>query len=255
MATMAGNNGSAGRLQPNAGGSTSSGSRSAVHLAQSIDSGTPWPEALMEAVGLWALPEEIFGKRLYRYLISGEAFDWLLLARRIARESKGLIPNSGRDQLLHQGTLPSNLSLEDFQQLIGPIKYSAYLNYWYGVTVETAIQEAVLAEVRKERVSRGFPPHIEILATTFRRIYGEPRSVLIARYLAERERPPCPLAPGGMIKEFTYWLFKRRFHHSNSTRVASDTKKGLQWLLERHENGLSWQVTLGGLSPKSGELH
>ena len=29
------------------------------------------------------------------------------------------------------------------------------------------------------------------------------------------------------MKEFTYWLFKRRVNSSDSARVASDTKKGL----------------------------
>lgn len=255
MATMAERKPDARQIQPDVAVRTSASSPWLVHLSQAIDSGTPWPEALIETIGLWALPEEIFGKQLYRYLISGEAFDWLLLAKRIARESKGIIPDVGRSQLLHQGTLDSNLSLEGFQQLIGPIKYRAYLNYWYGVTVETAIQEAVLGEVQKERVSRGLPPRTGVLADTFRRIYGEPRSILIARFQRERERTTYPLARGSLIKEFTYWLFKLRFRNSNSTRVASDTQKGLQWLLQRYENGLSWQVSLGGISPKSGETH
>jgi hypothetical protein len=32
------------------------------------------------------------------------------------------------------------------------------------------------------------------------------------------------------MKEFTYWLFKYRLKHGDPARVASDTKKALEWL-------------------------
>jgi len=36
------------------------------------------------------------------------------------------------------------------------------------------------------------------------------------------------------MKEFTYWLFKYRLKHCDKARVASDTKKALDWLNGRN---------------------
>ena len=44
-----------------------------------------------------------------------------------------------------------------FRDFIGPTKYRAYLNYWYGVIVEEALQLAVEEEVRKRYRARGYP--------------------------------------------------------------------------------------------------
>jgi hypothetical protein len=35
------------------------------------------------------------------------------------------------------------------------------------------------------------------------------------------------------LKEFTYWLFKYRLKHNDKERVASDTRKALDWV-QRH---------------------
>ena len=54
-----------------------------LRMRHAILTGTHWFEALLEAVGRWRVPEERIGDREYRYLIGGEAFDWLLLAERL----------------------------------------------------------------------------------------------------------------------------------------------------------------------------
>ena len=45
------------------------------HLRTALASGAPWPQALLEAMSLWTLPEESHDGRRYKYLIQGEAFD------------------------------------------------------------------------------------------------------------------------------------------------------------------------------------
>ena len=50
-----------------------------------LDAGDPWFDALMRAIALWESPDETVDGRQYRYLIGGEAFDWLLLAERLLR--------------------------------------------------------------------------------------------------------------------------------------------------------------------------
>ena len=61
-------------------------------LKQSINRGRPWQEALLEAMERWTLPSEMSNGVRQQYLIRGEAFDWLLLARRLAVEVDDLIP-------------------------------------------------------------------------------------------------------------------------------------------------------------------
>ncbi|MEC9014746.1 MAG: hypothetical protein VYA78_09260, partial [Chloroflexota bacterium] len=54
-----------------------------LHLRMDLAAGVPWQKALLEAVGRWTTVEEVLDGREYRYLIQGEAFDWLLLAERL----------------------------------------------------------------------------------------------------------------------------------------------------------------------------
>src|SRR4030042_4207708 len=71
-----------------------------AHLQRRIAEGEHWFRALLEAVALWRLPEETVAERHYRYLIGGEAFDWLLLAERLTESLDGAIPGDGRGALL-----------------------------------------------------------------------------------------------------------------------------------------------------------
>ena len=50
-----------------------------LHLRAAVRAGVPWHQALLQAVGLWTAPEEVYQDRTYLYLIQGEAFDWLVL--------------------------------------------------------------------------------------------------------------------------------------------------------------------------------
>jgi len=59
-------------------------------LQAQVQAGQPWRQALLEAVGLWTRPFEDFQGRTYRYMIQGEAFDWLTLAERLCSELDGL---------------------------------------------------------------------------------------------------------------------------------------------------------------------
>ena len=71
------------------------------HLKDALDKGVAWPHALVEAMGLWTVREEVVGTQHYRYLIQDEAFNWPLLGRRLLGEmgssvtidSKSLVPS------------------------------------------------------------------------------------------------------------------------------------------------------------------
>jgi len=186
------------------------------HLEQAILGGKHWYLALLEAMALWTSAEEDHNGRTYRYLIDGEAFDWLLLAERLCEAVDGWLPGDEKKALLFQGKPPLSLSAREVRGLIGDSKYRHYLNYFYGFTVEGTLLLAVQEEVYKERQAC--------------RIYGADKSVLLKQFRKEkgyRRRRSITLAE---LKEFTYWLFKYRLKNCEKARVASDTRKALQYL-------------------------
>ena len=64
----------------------------------------------------------------------------------------------------------------------------------------------------------------------FERIYGHPRVALLDEFFQEHGRTTANRISLYEQKEFTYWLFKYRVKHSDKARLASDTKKGLDFL-------------------------
>jgi len=206
------------------------------YLEQAITAGRHWYIALLEAIGRWNATQETYDGHTYRYLIAGEAFDWLLLAERLCRSVDGLLPDDEKLALLLHGESPLDITKEKFKELIGSVKYHQYLNYFYGITVEEALILAVQEEVRKERRASGIVREQNTTNEAYRRIYGATKAVLLRRFRQEKGYPQVRSISINELKEFTYWLFKYRLKHCDKARVASDTKKGLDWL---NSNGLS----------------
>ena len=217
------------------------------HLEQAIASGKHWYIALLEAIGLWDAAEETHNGHTYLYLLSNEAFDWLLLAERLCQAVDGLLPDDEKTALLFYGKPPLNLPSEKFKGLIGSVKYHQYLNYFYGITVEEALTLAVQEEVRKERWAAGDCKEKDTTNEVYRRIYGATKTVLLRRFRRDRGYPQLKSISLTELKEFTYWLFKYRLKQCDKARVASDTKKALNWLNSR---GLSQQPDKHDLKQK-----
>ncbi len=199
-------------------------------LKAAIAAGKHWYIALLEAIGLWATAEETHNGHLYRYLIAGEAFDWLLLAERLCQEIDDLLPDAEQDALLFHGKPPLKLTREQFKELIGSSKYHQYLNYFYGITVEEALILAVQEEIRKERWTSGYNKDYDTTTEAYRRIYGATKAILLRRFRKERGYPQRKSIDLTELKEFAYWLFKYRLKQCDKAKVASDTKKALNRL-------------------------
>ncbi|MBI4329375.1 MAG: hypothetical protein HY685_05885 [Chloroflexi bacterium] len=197
-----------------------------LYLRRTLGEGEHWLRAVLQAVRLWTVPAETYKGRRYQYLIGGEAFDWLLLVERFLEEFPEAAPEEERQRLLFHGQIPFSLTATEFRDLIGIAKYRAYLNFWYGVMVEEALQQMVLEEVCKERSGQG-PTEAFLEEEAFRRIYGKGRDEAFADFRREAQ---CSLTgPSSLTeqKEFLYWLFKYRLSYCDPARVASDTKKGV----------------------------
>lgn len=189
-----------------------------------------WFFAIMAAVRDWSLPEETVDLRTYRYLIAGEAFDWLLLAERLCDALGDLLPADDVDALLFHGRPPVELTEDDWKTLLGA-KYRPHLNFVYGVHVESALQHAAQEAVYKEHQSRVWENgHVDDEA--FRGVYGKSRSELLCEFWTENGREETDGMSLTDFNEFTYWLFRYRVRNADPARVASDTRKGMAALQE-----------------------
>ena len=201
------------------------------YFQENLASGKHWYVALLETIGLWTDECEDIQGQHYQYLIEGEAFDWLLLAERLCETVDSRVPEKEKFDLLFRNRPPLRLTSSELKKTIGPGKYHQYLNYFYGITVEEALVQAVREEVRKERMANGLSYRREKEEDdTFMRIYGEPEAVLLKQFRKEKHYPLAGSSNISEMKSFTYWCFKFRVRESEKARVASDTHKALEWL-------------------------
>ncbi len=200
---------------------------------EAISTGKHWYISLLEAIGVWSSAEETYQGHHYRYLIAGEAFDWQLLAERLCETVDGLLPEDEKNALLLHNQPPLDITKEQFRDYIGHTRYRQYLNFYYGVTVERALVLAVKGEIRKERHVAGYIKDKDNTDEAFNRVYGEMESVLLEQFRKERRYRRLKSISLSELKEFTYWLFKYRLKHNDKERVASDTRKALEWV-QRH---------------------
>jgi hypothetical protein len=197
-------------------------------LHETIAGGEHWYIAVLKTMARWPQAEETIDGRHYRYLIGGEAFDWLLLAERLMDEiPAGVVGREDRDNLVFHGHPPLEIEDEEFQALIGTPKYQAYLNYLYGIVVEEALQLAVEEEVAKEGHAHVWSAGDREGETVFQRLYGDSQQNLLDEFLKEQGREKTDRFEMSDYKEFIYWLFKYRVRRQEGARVASDTRKGL----------------------------
>ena len=198
-----------------------------THLKTALEKGVKWPRALLEAMALWTAPEEVYeGTRLV-YLVGSEAFDWLTLAGRLASEVRDLIPSDELEEMLFTGRLPAYVADDDFKNILGSDKYSAYLNFFYGVEVEMALQHVVELEVEKRFYASGRQYAADHADGAFQHIYRASWDALLAAYRESQGVSAAQAASLTELKGFTYWLFKRRLRVSDKAKLASDTQKGI----------------------------
>jgi hypothetical protein len=196
-------------------------------LRETVATGEHWYVALLKTMARWTVAEEVIGERRYRYLIGGEAFDWLLLAERLIDEMDIPVSKEEREALLFNGHPPLEIDDDEFQTLIGTPKYQAYLNFLYGVVVEEALMFAVEDEMAKEQRAQVWAAGAFDGEGAYGRIYGRPLEDLRVEFQREQGMEVSDRIDYADLKEFTYWLFKYRVRNGEGARVASDTRKGL----------------------------
>jgi len=200
----------------------------------------------MDAIGSWSVTEEIYKGKNFRYFIAGEAFDWQLLAQRLCGSVNRLIPKDEKEELLISGILPDRFKTDSIASLIklraGHAKYRGFLNYYYGVIVEEAVQSVVEQEIHKRNISRSAKYINNDRGQAFIKIYGHSIEDMLSMYkltTGEKYRKGLSLM---QYREFTYWLFQFRVKNSDKAKVASDTNKGLNYLERINNSGVNYRI-------------
>jgi hypothetical protein len=201
-----------------------------AHFRAAVAEGKDWPTAMLEAMAMWELPDETFQGRRYTYFFAGEAFDWLTLAERLFLEVEDLVPPHEIEHLLFDGVFPEPIEEDRIKDLLGVDKYRGYLNYYYGVVVERAIQLASELEVEKRKASNGVVDSGDNTDEAFMKIYRATELDMLALFHEETGAKPKRFVGLNESKEFTHWLFKYRMKASDQAKIASDTRKGLDQL-------------------------
>ena len=201
-----------------------------LHLRTALAAGTPWQRAILEAIGRWTIAEETLDGREYRYLLQGEAFDWLLLAERLCADVDGAIPAEEKERFLFSGQIPGAVDEEQFRDYLGPSKFRAYMNFRYGVVLEETLQLVAEEEVRKLHMSRSYSDNDELIDEAYVHLYQKSRPELLKTFQKETKMDRRRNLTLSDLKEFTYWLHKRRINLWDPARVASDTTKAIRQL-------------------------
>lgn len=219
-------------------------SEAIAHFLDALGHGVDWPTALLQTMSIWRTATETIGDRHNNYFIGGEAFDWLLMAERLCDTAGDLISNDEREALLFTGRFPESFDAGKFKELLGAQKHSGYLNFYYGIVVEEALQLAVEREVHKRAVSNGNQYQDDFTEEAFFRIYRRGHAELLQEFCIEKGYINEGVISLSQCKEFLYWLFKYRLRIADKARVASDTRKGIAQLKDM-EVARSYAIALG----------
>jgi hypothetical protein len=196
----------------------------------SVESGQNWFLALLEAIKTWPVSQETYGGKIYNYVISGEALDMLQIAERLLTAAGTLVPEEEKINFLFHNKNPLSLTMEETRARMGEQRLGQYLNFFYGITVEEALLQAVEEEVRKADQGLNSRNEVETVNETYKRIYDVPQRILLNKFRNETKRLTGNSMTLEQLKEFSYWRFKYRLKHCDKARIASDTKKALTWM-------------------------
>lgn len=212
-------------------------------LSERVAVGEGWGQALVEAVGDWPSASERIQGEQFVYVVAGEAFDWLKLAERLLRSLPGAVTIE-QEEFLFTGVLP-DVSPTDFKAALGPAKYRAHLNYFYGVVVEDALWYLAEQDIRKAREVKGLSDLRTLEDDVAESLYKAKMRLLVRRFRKERSETHRIRFTLSERDELIYWLFKLRTASFDAARVASDTRKGLRFLQSLRISGHYDERSLG----------
>ena len=193
-----------------------------------------WRDHIFQAISRWSLPCEEIDDEPHVYFIAGEAFNWRRLAERLAWHITFLLNDdeeSAMSEWLEDAHMFGGLEEAQFRRVLGHEKWRAFLNYFYGVTLERCLLLNIGARITKDRFAGGKRVNDDMLDEAFVSLYEASEFELWMAFASESglEARSSATRTLAIDDEFTYWLFKRRigspFYRAN---VAHEVKGGLE---------------------------
>ena len=133
--------------------------------------------------GEWTVPRETLDQVETDYLIGGKrsiGCCWRSVC--CGGVPASFLPSDEVERLLFDGVLPAEITEAHFKSALGPEKYRAHLNFFYGVVVEEALWYAVEREVEKERGVRGLHGLGGVQDVIAERLYRASFGALLSRF-------------------------------------------------------------------------
>ena len=194
-----------------------------------------WRDHIFEALGQWRLPREEIDGEEHVYFIAGEAFNWRRLAERLAWHIGLQLPEDEEERMrlwIEDDHMFGGLEELAFRRVLGHDKWRAFLNYFYGVTLERCLVVHAGSRIAKASFTKGRRANDDLLDEAYDALYGESEGELWQRFLGESDLTVNSAASRTLAQddEFTYWLFKRRIGTTYQTHIAHEVKHGLDAL-------------------------
>ena len=193
-----------------------------------LASGISMHEALLTVIGRWSAKEEIVNDIQFRYWVSGEAFNWELLARRLLLSTNEINSDSALDQLLTEPFVLPGGDQSMITHFFSPQKYKAHLNFLYGVMLEEVIINVNELSAAKEILSQ--LSHETPLDTTYLNLYAHNYEDFIKLYQYENKLNFEEFSCLYDYQEFLYWSWKYRIRKSTPEKIAYDTQTGISYV-------------------------
>ena len=169
-----------------------------------------WQISILNEISNWDMNNK--KQKDLEYLIFGEALDWKLLAEIISYNKNGFIDDK----------LDRWLNFCD-----------SIISFYYGVIVERSLIIDTQEKYYKKNIGAGIPPNENFCENVFTDLYNLTYSNLREDYNKNFSINQDNKLSNFLYDEnkFTYWLFKIRILNSQPEKLASDTKRGLDRLM------------------------
>lgn len=194
-----------------------------------------WRDHIFNAISRWSIPSEEIADEPHIYFIAGEAFNWRRLAERLAWHITFLLPEEEENAMarwLESDHMFGGLEESHFRRVLGREKWRAFLNYFYGVTLERCLALHAGSRIAKAKFGGGQNVSDDMLDEAFEALYGGTEPEL---WIAFASESGLSIESGvarslAIDDEFTYWLFKRRIGTTYMAHVAHEVRHGLEAL-------------------------
>ena len=198
-------------------------------LNRSFDSDELLVDTFMKIIGEWPVKFENIDNIEYRYWVNDEAFNWHLLANRIASYVTEVNNKKVLEKLLHSTHWLPGSDQGKIINFFPPDTYRAHLNFIYGVVLEEVIICFNEMEKNKDVINQFHAS--DAINAVYLDLYGYNFSEFIRIYEFEKKIKLDNFDSLAVYHDFLYWSWKYRLKKSTPEKIAYDSQSGINFLM------------------------